>query len=80
MSRMEAIILTDKFIASLTKKQAVDIMGKDANIERVKKFAWDMGVGGHYYDEKFTVFCTDIIVYNIVLKYIEKDDLNNQNK
>lgn len=69
LTRQEAIELTDKFIAKLTPKSAMDIMGTD--VTKAHKFACDMGVGGWYYDDKCTKFCNEVITHNIVVKALD---------
>ncbi len=74
MERNEAIQFTQNFIESLTIEKAEKIFFEDCqkDLAKLMKFSWNTGVGGWYYDDECTQFCSDAIIFAIVNKAFRK--------
>ena len=66
-SREKAVEIVNNFTANFTESNS-DKIYEDGNFnfEYIAQMAWSMGVGGWYYDEVCTKFCTDVIIEHII--------------
>jgi hypothetical protein len=72
LTRAEAIKLTDEVISSLTFDKAKEICEPvETALENVRQYAWNLGLGGWYYDFLTNSFCTDMVVHAVMLTYLK---------
>jgi uncharacterized protein YbcV (DUF1398 family) len=69
-SRDKAVYIVNEFIKSFTKVDSdkLEKQGK-LNFEHYSQMAWSMGIGGWYYDQDCTQFCTDKIIEHIQMTH-----------
>jgi hypothetical protein len=69
-NRDEAIVLVDNFITSFTKSDSdrLERTGK-LGFDDVSQMAWSLGLGGWYYDDECSQFCTDKIMEHVYLTH-----------
>jgi hypothetical protein len=74
MTREEAVTVTQRTITDMTFEQAKQICEDETKgfdpLSRASAHAWNIGVGGWYYNVENNTFCTDMIIRGTLLTYL----------
>ena len=69
-TRQQAVERVNSWMKAFTKEES-DAMYKKGNMnfEYYSAIAWKLGIGGWYYDEECTQFCTDKIIEHVMMTH-----------
>lgn len=69
-TRQQAVDRVNSWVKAFTKSDSdrLEKQGK-MTFDHYSQIAWRLGVGGWYYDEECTQFCTDVIIKHIQMTH-----------
>lgn len=65
-TKQEAVEFTEGFIKKLTPKKAHEIVTPDYDLEKLRQYTWNLGIGGWYFNSENTLFCNEVLNTHIL--------------